>query len=162
MATKVSYGVGIDRAPDIILKHTEASGVNGGTATAGSWQTRPINAEIRDVNNDVTLSSDSFVLPAGTWYAKIVGTHFHGDNLKDRLRNTTSSVTLVTGISRHASGSNEGSADSQGVGVFTIAAGQTIKLEYRVQTTQATDGLGRQTTGWGTNVYATIELWRIS
>ena len=149
------------RAPDVILEFQTAASTDGGQAASGGWNLYPINTEVRDINNDVVLAASTWSLPAGEWEAEIYAT-FHRCNMSQiRLHNTTDDTQLVLGSSViPRSENNRASSASQNVGVFPIAAGKTMRLEYRVTTTRNGDGLG-EPVSWGTNIFGYVRLRRV-
>ena len=67
-----SDGLSWGAAPPALVKRAvicqqEAQNTAAGTATSGSWQVRVLNNEIYD-DIGITLSSNVFTLPAGTFY----------------------------------------------------------------------------------------------
>lgn len=151
------------RAPDIIITNSQAENVDGGDATSGSWLNITLNTEDRDVNNDVTLSSNVLSgLPAGDWYVRWRQHFFDCGDAKTRLRNETDGTTHIVGETIKSNETNPTVSFSYGSGVFTQVAGKDLGVEYRVQTTISGNGLGNGR-AWGeTEVYGRLELWRLS
>jgi len=148
--------------PVLHLQHRETSGTNGGTATAGSWQTRTLNTEVTDTIGS-TLSSNTFTLPAGTYEieafmpALIVNLH------KSRLYNVTDSSVAVLGTSSYsgASGAVGDYSPSLCRGRFTIASTKTFRMEHRVSATRASDGYGVASSFGDTEVYSDVFIRKV-
>lgn len=151
------------------LQHQEASGTAGGTATAGSWETRPINTIAEDTGNlsDETLenpvaidANGAFTLPAGLWQFDIT-VPFHACNAgRARLYNVDDGdvatyldgTTEIYGTSIYASSANGGSANSVMRGRLQLTAPTKLRVEGQVGTSQATIGMGYPAS-LGTEVY---------
>ncbi len=124
------------------LSHTLSSGTDGGTSVDDSWQTRPLNTEDFDPSGIVSLSSNQFVLAAGTYFVD-GGAWFEipDSRLKLRIRNITDSSTPVVGITFWVPGTSN-SEFATVRGRFTLAGTKTLELQYFIQTAFAGDGLG--------------------
>lgn len=149
-----------------LAQHQEASTVDGGTATAGSWVTRTINTEVSDTDGIMSLSANQISLVAGTYKCWIRAALNGVNQCSNRLRNVTDGVTLLNGSSENAV---VGGATISGfiMGRFTIAAGKLIEIQSNVRTTKATDGFGVQAGGWVTGgvaveIYIDCEFWKVA
>lgn len=122
-----------------------ANNTAGGTATSGSRQTYPLSHTIR---NDITGASlitsggdvSKFNLPAGTFEAWASAQFFATNRSKIVLRNQTNGLDPVDQVCSECYASNVGNALL--VTKFALAVPTIMILQYRVQTTRATDGLG--------------------
>jgi len=161
MATKASYGVGVSRAPDIILQDQKSTTTNGGTFTTGT-QTRILNTEVLDVNGDCSLASNQFTLTAGDYYLKASAPAYKTDRHKLILYNVTGSVAIDTGTSERAGSSGDASTRAIICTKFTVAASQALELRHYAQTTSTTLGFGLATSDGSTEIYAQVEIWRLS
>lgn len=148
-------------APDIILQNQQTSGTGGGTATSGSWETLTLNTEVRDADADCSLSSNAFVLTAGTYYIRWRLPVYKVDDFSSRLYNATDATEIARGGSGHAEDVTPVSATSEGSAVFTVAASKSLRLEGRVQTTRSGEGYGHMAS-FGTEIHLSVEIWRIS
>lgn len=149
--------VGPQGAPDAVLEHQEASGVAAGNATSGSFQTRTLNTEVRDLPGMVTLASNEFTVDRACW-CDFEFRLFRTDDSIGRIYNVTDGVVGFYGMGGH---SNGGGAYAEAVlrGGGPLLAGKTYRLEHRVTTTSNTNGMGRPTS-FGTEIYSRIQLWR--
>lgn len=149
--------------------YTVASGTNGGGTTAGSWQTRPINAEDYD-DIGITLSSNAITIPAGTYYISSNQT-FYDDSgntggTKGKIRNTTDS----TDVGFFQTGQSGAAATIANTYLLTmsktkiiIASPKVFEIQYWVNAAQATNGLGAAFAAPGTvEVYAEWVIEKIS
>lgn len=142
----------------IHLQDQKASGTNGGTSTAGSWQTHVLNTEVADTGSNCSLASNQFTLSAGTYRVRATCPLHRSDENQLRIQNVTDGTTLALGTNGYA---NSGAAYAMTAatvsGRFTVAASKALELQYRVTTGLATNGLGAAAS-WGTEVYADVWL----
>jgi len=146
------------------LLHVEdqkASGSPGGTFTSGSYQTRVLNTVITNEIDGASLATNQITLPAGKYYMEAEGANYKVDHNRMRLRDTTHSIDLVTGINQH-----NWSTDAQGLtnsmaGDFTISESSVIELQHRCFSTQATNGFGTGNTFGDNERFATVRVWKI-
>ena len=152
----------MNRAPDIIIEHQEASSTDGGTATSGSWETGTLNTEVRDVNSDITLSSNVISgLPAGDYYCEFWAAFYGTNDSTARIYNIDQTAEALLGCNARSDSTDPSNTFSRGEGVITIATNDTLRLERQVQDTNADQGWGNGV-AWATNRYACIKLWRLS
>ena len=150
----------------INIQDQETSGTDGGTFTSGAWQTRVLNTiEADSGSHVVSLSSNQFALPAGTYRARIecpcvaVGRH------QAQLYNVTDSTVTLTGTSSYAASPTGDVVESWSfiTGRFTIAAQKTFAVQHRCTNTHASNGFGANA-GVGFTVpheaYTVVELWK--
>lgn len=139
------------------VQHQATSGTDGGTATSGSWETRPLTTIL---TNEIgaSLASNVLTLPAGTYW--LLGEAvFSGTNFSQvRIRNTTTGTTLLTGTSVDTASGQAGVGTVRGR--FTLQDRQSIELQSQVQATNAGDGFG-EAGSFGTEVFADLLIWKI-
>lgn len=146
-----------------LLRDEKSSGTQGGTFTSGAWRTRDLNTEAVDAIG-ITLSSNQFTLPAGTYRfsasapARIVNGH------KIRLQNITDVSTVLFGeVAFTSAASDASNTRSRMEGQFTIAASKTFEIQHRCATTRGADGFGSADGAIGDiEVYASIELVKVA
>lgn len=145
------------------VQEQRASGTNAGAITSGAWRTRSLTTIVSDTASVATLASNQVTLPAGTWVVRASAPGLYVQRHQIRLQNVTSGTTILVGDNALNVVSGVGMTTVSTLsGAFTIAAGQALELQHRVQTTNAgTDGMG-SAGGWGTEVYAQIEFWRLA
>lgn len=149
-----------DVAPHIILQDQKASATDGGGATAGSWEYRDLNTEVRDLNGNCSVSNNQFTLDAGTYFIRWSCPHYATNQSKSKLRNATDGADVALSTSMYALSSG-GNVRTDGHAVFTIAASKTFEIQQYVASTYATNGKGVSTNN-GTEIYTTVELWKIT
>ncbi len=135
----------------------------GGTFTTGAYQTRVLNTEALDTNNDCTLSSNQITLTAGTYDCYISCPAFHVNQHKARLRNVTDSVTLLVGTTEWQDATDPGTSNRSFItGRFTIAASKAIEVQHACSVTKATNGFGVQANLTEVEVYTIARFMRVS
>lgn len=114
----------------------KAFGTNGGTFTAGAWQTRDLNSEDYDGQNIGTLAANAVTLVAGTYlciaFAAVNNVGIH----RLRLYNVTDAAQALLGPVCITP------TPGQLMGVFTIAAEKAMRLDHYCTVTQADTGCG--------------------
>ena len=131
----------VDNFADIaIFNETQASGTNGGTATASTWNKRTLNTTVVNNITGCSIASSVVTLPAGTYRVRGTSPALSVGSHKNRLQNTTAATTTATGTSEYVN------ANVQSYGqfdvVFTIASTSNFELQHFVQSTVATNGFG--------------------
>lgn len=153
------YPVGAE--PYVKLSDVKAANTNGGTCTAGSWQTRTLNTKW-DPHLLCTLASNQFTLQAGKWRIRAKAPGHKVDGHKARLYNATDSAVLIVGTATRASSSDNTDTHSWVEGEFVIGASKALELQHRSVSTQATDGFGiANNLDSHDEVYAVVELWKV-
>lgn len=140
----------------------------GGTFTSGDWRTRVLNTT-RGTNSITgsSLSSNQFILPTGTYRIFAMAPAYYCGENKAKLRNITDSIDTIIG-SNARSGDGGGSlldgttTISIVNGIFTINSQKTFELQHRCQTTRGTDGFGKASNFSVSEIYSTVELWKLS
>jgi hypothetical protein len=145
-------------APDYIrIEHQETSGTAGGGVTGSTWNTRTLNTEVTDSGGHATLSSNQVTLASGTY--QFIATAFAGAGnavSRFRLYNVTDTAVIAQGIGAQAKGT------FTVTGQFTIATSKAIELQQWSNVTRATDAQGEAVSTGSTEVYATLDLWKIA
>ena len=141
----LSFGAGGLFSSYAIISDTKASNVNGGTFTAGAWQTRDLQTENADPDNIVSISSNQFTLQAGSYLIKFQSTGYHVNRHITRLRDITNSATKGYGILVYSNTSNSTSGISHGMARVTISGATVYEIQHACQTTKSTNGMGNNT-----------------
>ena len=155
----VSGGGGLFSA-HALYQHVLAQNTDGGTATGGSWQTHPLNTETFDPDGIGSLASNQVTLGAGTYYCEACGIFFKCGKAQVRLRDTTNSATLAVGSMNVSAGGDDVTVDASLFGRFTLSGSAVLELQYQVEATRATDGLGAGNVSFGENVaFASLHVY---
>ena len=140
------------------LADLKADTTNGGTFTKDAWQTRVLNTiEVDDIG--VTLSSNQFILPAGSYEIFAYLPAHLVDRHQGRLQNISDTATTLVGSSKHTDGGH--TVYSTVSGRFTITGAKTFELQHYCQTTQATNGFGVPGSFAEGERYTTVRLWKV-
>ncbi len=144
-----------------LIEDSKANGTVGGTFTAGAFRTRTLNSKPVD-EIGITLSSNQFTLPAGTYRIHARAPGFGVSNHVTRLRNITDSTDELIGSAGRAS-STSGEGDSVILGQFTIGASKAFEIQHRCSLTVATFGFGTSTALSGVSeIYTQVALLKVA
>jgi hypothetical protein len=131
-----------------LVQEQLADGVNAGGSTNGSWTDRGIAlTEVFDVGGNVTVSSSTFTLEAGTY--EISCRFCTGNSLvgvRGRFYDVTNSTDLSGSLSESAMHGNPATYNTnwfeESHFIATFASATELKLQYFVTTSVASGGLG--------------------
>lgn len=139
-----------------IVEDQKASGTEGGTFTSGADRTRDLNTLVYNRNTTVSLASNQFTLPAGSWDISWRAPAHRLDGHQTILRDITAGTDLARGSNAFSgSGTAETNTDSAGSFRVTPSGNNVYELRHRCETTRATNGFG-QANALGTEVYAQV------
>lgn len=141
----------------ILIQDQKTIGTDGGTFNSGAWQTRDLNTIVDDTTGAVTLSSNQFTLPAGTYRLIARCPAYAVDTHQCRLRNITDSTTVAIGSNVFARSNGPGSFDTWVQARFTIASPKTFEIQHQCGTSHSGNGYGIAC-GFGIEVYTSVEL----
>jgi hypothetical protein len=148
--------------PMLLLADEKASATDGGGCTSGSWFTRALTTEQRNTISGASLSSNQFTLPAGTYRVTASAPGHRVDQLQARLYNVTDAAVVAYGTSEYASSAGSyTSARSDLTTVVSITASKAFRIEFRCNTTRATNGLGVGSGFGNTEIYTTAEITKL-
>lgn len=148
--------------PYIKLSDTKAAGTEGGTPTAGSFQTHTINTEDTDTGGLCTLAANQFTLAAGTYTLDGWASFYKSNRAQIKIRNATDASDVLVGSSEYSDSPNAVVVKSRVQGRFTIAAGKALELQYQVGSAFASQGLGVACNFGISEVYAVIVLNKVA
>jgi hypothetical protein len=129
-----------------IFADQKSAGTAGGTATSGDWRQRDINTTLANTDTtNISLGTNLFTLQAGNYWVQVGCTYYSCQEARTRLYDTTGTATVGVSNTQHASSSSAWTQISVRV---TPSVATTYRVDYRVQLTKATDGLG-DVQSWG-------------
>ncbi len=146
----------------LTVGYQQASGVNGGQATTGSWVKYGLNTTFQNDIGISAISSNQFTLPAGTYF--IFSSSFYHQNcglIIWRLQNVTDTTTTTYS----ACGSDSaGTIPSTFPSVkFTIAGSKTFEIDYWANGSSTNGDLGASFAAPGVvNNYGFITLQKVA
>ena len=146
-----------------IIADQKANGTQGGTFTADQWQTRDLNAELRDIDGIVSISSNQFTLAAGSYLIKASAPAKRVNKHQIRLQNITDSTTVEYGTSEQAYGGSSYICTRSFLSVqLTISASKVFEIQHRCSETESNTGLGQDLTFGGVELYTLVEIYKES
>jgi len=159
---KVLFG-GLGGQALLHVREEQASGVNGGTSTSGSFQTRVLNTVKTNEITGASLAANVITLPAGTYWVEAGCVARRAQNQKSRLRNTTDATTAVVGLNTNVNtdDTSENTMIAPCSGRFTIAGAKAFELQHQVELGLATIGLGAAAAFGEVEVYSDVKIWKV-
>lgn len=148
----------------ILIQDQKAEPTDGGTATAGSWQTRDINTKVFDTGDNATLVNNQITLVAGTYRFKIKCPAFRVGFHKAKLYNITDNLDVAIGqVAWSDNGADDAGNFSEIVGQMVITTSKVFEIRHRVSVTKSTNGYGTGNTTFGVvNIFTSAEFWRVA
>ena len=148
----------------IVFADVKPANTDAGASTAGAWNVRTLNTILINSHSiAATLATNVFTLPAGTWLieAKVPG--YQTDRQRARIYQTTAPNIIFYGTSEYHGNAVAASTSTLVIGCYVIAPSTTssFRIEHRVQTGQATFGLGVASNFGSPELYTTVKCTRI-
>lgn len=151
----------------IHIQDQKSSGTDGGTFTAGAWQTRDLNTTLTNEVTGASLTSNQITLPAGTYHIEASTPVFSGgsalSNHQAKLRDTTGGADLILGTSEiviQGAASTGASNRSFISGRFTLSVESVIEVQHQCTVTASNNGFGAGA-GFGTEVFTDVKVWKL-
>jgi hypothetical protein len=144
------------------VRDEKASGTNGGATTGGSWVKRDLNTTLTNEISGASISSSVITLPSGTYFIYAHAPTFTGGNHKIKLRNTTDSSDTLIGSTDYINNSVSSVTRSFLAGRFTISAQKNFELQHRTSVTVTNNGFGESASMSVVEVYADVQIWKVS
>lgn len=156
-------GAGSAYTPSIaILRDEKASGTNGGSSAATTWNARDLNTEVSDSESIVSISSNQFTPIAGTYKIDVeavvhnlVGAH------RLRLYNVTDASVVSYGKNSRNNGTTQ-TSDGSLKTIFTANGTDAYRIDHYTASNIATNGLGSAMSLGVNEIYMEIVLELIS
>lgn len=146
-----------------------AGGVNGGTFTAGAWQTRTLNTVIHPASW-LTLEGDNqtFTLTTGVYVVRASAPAFwvgqHIAKLR-RIVGGAGGADVLVGTAEYSSAAGSYTQSrSWVIGTVEVEAAygsEGYRVQHQCYTTKADNGMGVRSQ-IATQNYTVVELWRLS
>lgn len=144
----------------ILVRDQKPLGTDGGTFTAGAWQTRELNTLVNNEGGYASLAANQITLAAGTYYCRAQCSAYSVNKHQARLYNYTTAAPLLLGSTQRNPTTNNTTIPSIIVGRFTLPAARVLEVQHRCETTQAAIGYGSNA-GFDTEIYTIAEFWRM-
>jgi hypothetical protein len=149
----------------VIIQDVKADALPGGTATAGSWIRRVLNTSVNyPTSLIVTLTSNTFTLPQGTWLIRASAPANRVDKHQIRLVYTTTGLPVTNGLgtSEFSFAGRDGTQSRSHLeATITLNGSTPLAVEHRVLTTRNNDGFGIPVSFGGYEVYTTVTCSKV-
>ena len=146
---------------------SKPNGVDGGTFTAGSWQTRTLNTILTNTISGASLSNNQITLPAGT-YIVTAQAPAHNVNRHQAVLFGVSGDTGNLIVGTNANTNNADTNTLQPVTTLSVITQQltlstttVLELRHRCGTTQTAFGLGSSSDTGAGEIYSTVFIERV-
>lgn len=137
------------------LRDERASGILGGSCTAGNWMQRTLNVLGGDTNF-ISLSNNQFVLQPGKYFIEASAPAFSVNSHQAKLVNIETGSDILIGSAAYAGTTSITTSNIAGEIVVTSAS--TFEIQHRCQTTRSLTGFGLPT-GFGPNeIFTQIKI----
>jgi hypothetical protein len=160
-----SEGIAWKPGPDwvAILQGHKATTVDGGGASATTWNIREITREASDVRGIVSIASNKFTPIAGTYLLQAHAPAYKVDKHRLGLWNDTdgSYVTNGKGPTSLANSSDAIVTTAHLAVIFTANGSDAYEIHHYTATARATDGLGVAADDGADEIYLEIILQMI-
>lgn len=147
-------------APRVIIQDRKTNGTNGGAngVSVNTWATRELNTLVLNRGSLVSLASDQFTLPAGTYYIEWKSP-IYGAAMGTRLYNVSDASVEEIGDVAYAS-SVTTNQYSTGQALVTLTASKTFRIEYYQNNTAVSQRLGIAFPGDGQDeIYTEVMIY---
>jgi len=151
----------------ILIRDIKSSGSDGGSFASGAFRTRDLNEITQDDTGNVTLSSNQFTLPAGTYEIQAVPPCNLVIRNRARLQNITDATTTLVsknGFAAESSGNRTSPGQNAEIqGKFTITSPKAFEIQHQCETTVNGFGFGVDSTIASLDeVYTVVELRKVA
>ncbi|MBC6935320.1 MAG: hypothetical protein DWB42_05730 [Chloroflexi bacterium] len=145
----------------VLIRDEKTQGTDGGTFSAGAWQTRDLNAIKSDAGGHAALAANQITLAAGVYRCRIQCPAYQVAKHQARLYSVTDGLTLALGSSQRVATAAGVAVPSIIIGRFTLSAPKVLEVQHRCETTMSASGFGIAA-NLETEVYTIAEFWKES
>jgi hypothetical protein len=147
-----------------LLDKKEAN-ANGGIAAYQTWTKRDINTISNDDTNSVTLSTNTtntFILPPGSYIIAAVSNFYIVNAVKIRLKNLTDDEILLSGINAYFNKNSSAYGNANVTGKFVVGQNKSLALEYYAESpTSSVYNLGAPVGDGSSEIYTTLDFQKV-
>jgi hypothetical protein len=146
----------------ICIEDQKAAGTQGGTFTAGSWQTRTLNTEVSDTAELASVASNQITLAAGTYYCQISAPACGVGGNMIRLQNITNGTTIFWGTTEFSQYAGYATTTRAIIsGKFTLNTETVLEVQHKAAHTYANAGFGEvESLSSDHETYTRVEFWK--
>jgi len=146
-----------------IIQDVKNAGTHGGTFSSGAWRTRTLNTYQVNQIGLAALSSNQFVLPAGTYYIYALCPARYVQQHKARLQNITDGSTSILGQTASCVFADyDGVSNAILSGVITITGNKTFEIQHYSNASNSDDGFGIALNAGVNEIYTIVEITKLS
>ena len=139
------------------LWEQEAPGTDGGTFTAGTWQTRILN-QLSTSDSAITLSNNQFTLAEGNYSVHVSAPAYLVGNHQIQLQNLTDGVTALIGSTAFSNPSNGSMTSSVINAQLTVSKLTTFAVQHFCAQTEVNDGFGIAAGFGSAEIYTSVTI----
>ena len=143
-AAKLASGAAQVPISVAVIADVKSNSTSGGTSV--SWgsggNNRDLNTKLFDPDNIVTISSNQFILGAGTYIIEFSAPSYFGDRHIAQLYDVTNSASVQYGSMEYSHGTNGGYGSSFGYARVVITSNTTYKIVHYIESGKSSNGLG--------------------
>ena len=143
-----------------IIADQKPTNTDGGTFTAGSWQTRELNTELTDPDSIVSIATNQFTLSAGSYLIKASAPAYQVGSHQIRLYNVTDTAVAIVGAHAFSGSGIDVQTRSELSGRITITDTKVFELQHSCGSTRVTVGFGIGSNLGEPLLYATVEIYK--
>lgn len=125
-----------------VFQNVQASGQNGGNATAGAWTKNTLNTTVTNNISGCSIASSVITLTAGSYIMRSEAPYYNVGTITTRLRDTTNNVTLVSGTGKLADDRFQTEQTVLLQGYFTLTGSTNIEFQYYASANYNANSLG--------------------
>ena len=159
-----AHGEALIDPGELWIGHIETADSDGGAFTNGDWRDRaykPTSPIRNNMGGDAASDASTITLPAGTFRTRIMCAAYAVGGHQIRLRQTSGTPkTIAVGMVATAPSGVQNY--SYLTSTFTLTGTQTLKVQHRCETTNATDGMGRGYAFGENGMFVDAHFWKIS
>jgi len=157
---------GVAQAPISVAVIADVKDNSTGGGTSVSWgsggNNRDLNTKLFDPDNIVTISSNQFILGAGTYIIEFSAPSYFGDRHIAQLYDVTNSASVQYGSMEYSHGTNGGYGSSFGYARVVITSNTTYKIVHYIESGKSSNGLGVNSSLAGTeSVYTQVKITKM-
>tara|TARA_Y100001938_G_scaffold146646_1_gene225954 strand:+ start:3771 stop:4577 length:807 start_codon:yes stop_codon:yes gene_type:complete len=166
--TSAKLASGVAQAPIsvAIIADKKAYNTNGGSSSAATINDRDLNTKLHDPDNIVTISSNQFILGAGTYSIIYSCPAYKVNRNQAQLYDVTNSTVVSHGASVYAVDTYNGHSVSTGYAVVTPTSNTTYKVRHFTEDAFATYGFGvatnSQVSGLDGSFYTQVQITKLA
>ena len=147
--------------PGLLVQDQKASGTAGGAFNNGAFRTRDLNTVVGNTITGASLSANQITLPPGTYTVDAFAMAFAVNANRIRLQSISGTSVTIDGPANVCPSGSNTQAPAVLTGAFVISTTTVLELQHRCFTTVAVEGRGAST-GWGTEIYASVLINRVA